>query len=198
MEFAKGTIVRHNRQGTRYKSDGKGGWTGLGDGDYYPPGSPFTWALRDEEAFSKDFTVITEPLGLKVGDKVRLTGPDWTYYAGFQPGDVVEVDRLEGSTPWNNKVGSLTDYDGTPYVGGYAIELVEGNLAEGLRQSAAGEVESLGDFTQYADDGIREVNLETVVADVNYLIECMRGLGVDRYEAANLILTQVGRKVNRS
>lgn len=35
-------------------------------------------------------------------------------------------------------------------------ELVRKNLAEGLRQSAAGEVESLGSFEQYADDELGE------------------------------------------
>lgn len=196
MKFAKGTIVRHNREGNRYESDGNGGWTGLGDGDYYPPGSPFTWALREEEAFAKAFTVVKQPLGLKVGDKVRLTGKEWSLDSDcpVETGDIVTVDYLEGSMAGSSQTENLTGYEGQ-VLDGYEIELVEDNLAEGLRQSAAGEVESLGDFTQYADDEIREVNLETVVEDVNYLIECMRGLGFRRNEARRTIITSIGLAV---
>lgn len=174
MEFAKGTIVRHNRQGTRYESDGNGGWTVLGDGDYYPPGSPFTWALRDEEAFSKDFTVVTQ-LHLKVGDKVRLTGPDWAYYAGFQPGDVVDVDRLNDGAAWNNEVGSLTDDDGTPYVGGYEIELVEDE--------------------EDAEPEAREVTLDGVVADIKRLGDILVAFGVEPLDARHIVLGQIEKRV---
>lgn len=180
MEFAKGTIIRHTDSGNEYESDGNGGWTSLRGGHYYEPGAWATQPLQDADVVANHYIIVKEPLTLKVGDRVRLTGPDWAYYPGVHSGDVVEVDRLDDGTAWSKTVGSLTDDDGTPYVGGYAIERVEDE--EDAEPEATPEE-------------VREVNLETVVEDVNYLIECMRGLGFRRNEARRTIITSIGLAV---
>ncbi|QDH93480.1 hypothetical protein PBI_ARROYO_64 [Microbacterium phage Arroyo] len=64
---------------------------------------------------------------LKLGDELRLTGPDWQADHGRGPNLIVTVDRFEGLQAWSNidGVGSLTNHDGTPLDGGYELEVIE-------------------------------------------------------------------------
>lgn len=67
------------------------------------------------------------PLNLKVGDKVRLTGPEWEGFNGHSVGDIVEVTHFNGGSAWGDKsVGSLTDRYGTTYgPNSFEVEKVE-------------------------------------------------------------------------
>ena len=70
-------------------------------------------------------TVDKESLGLKVGDKVRLTGPGW----GGNRDRVVPVDMVTSGGralyEEDNSINSLTEPNGKPYGETYAIEVVE-------------------------------------------------------------------------
>lgn len=65
-----------------------------------------------------------ESLGLKVGDKVRLTGPGW----GRNRNRVVPVDMVTSggaACSEEDSINSLTHSDGKLYGETYAIEVVE-------------------------------------------------------------------------
>lgn len=178
MNFAKGTIVQHDQSGTRYESDGKGGWTSLKDGYYYKPGVDDTWALRDEEIFARDFTIIEkeeEPVSnkieLKAGDKVRLTGDSW--YGDGEPAKG-EVYTLTGTDQLGRPTFEAYDYPWFVDVNGYEVERV-------TDEPAAPEA--------------REVNLGTVVSDTKYLIGCLMGLGFSRTDARDLVLHQIEQQI---
>lgn len=63
-------------------------------------------------------------LELKVGDRVVLTGKNWTDYGDeYAPGTVVTVDTVNSDgSAHNDKVGSLTSYGGVVYTVAYTVE----------------------------------------------------------------------------
>ncbi|QJD53473.1 hypothetical protein QDW38_gp64 [Microbacterium phage Lynlen] len=70
---------------------------------------------------------------LKVGDEVKLTGPDW----GVNVDRSVRVERLERRQAFNDSVvgvGSLTDSEGFSYGEDYAIERVTTESAQPTAQ----------------------------------------------------------------
>lgn len=97
-----------------------------------------------------------ESLGLKVGDKVRLTGPGW----GGNRDRVVPVDTVTSgglARSEEDGIDSLTGPDGKPYGQTYAIEVVErvsdGHIAlddvsagDKVRISFAVDVSYVGDI----------------------------------------------------
>lgn len=63
--------------------------------------------------------------GVKVGDKVRLTGSLWPNY-GLQSGDIVTVERIENGIIFGDRGSeSLGNVSKGLYDGGYGCELVE-------------------------------------------------------------------------
>lgn len=105
-------------------------------------------------------------LALKVGDKVRLTGPAWDGYGGvLNRGDVVTVTRVDGTgKAW---AGAARDILGTNgyIMPVYAIEKVED----------ARPIHSLASVTE----GIRE------------LIGVLTSTGLDPEDAKSIILTNI-------
>ncbi|UVF61118.1 hypothetical protein SEA_EULA_63 [Microbacterium phage Eula] len=79
---------------------------------------------------------------LKVGDQVKLVGPDWAQNIDA----IVTVERLEGYQAHNDSVagvGSLTDGMGYMYGADYAIERVAAEPAEPAQPTAQGYTLSL-------------------------------------------------------
>lgn len=106
-----------------------------------------------------------ESLGLKVGDKVRLTGPGW----GGNRDRVVPVDTVTSgglARSEEDSIYSLTDSDGKPYGEMYAIEVVErvsdGHIAlDDVREGDRVRISFIADVS-YAGGmhGGREVSYE--------------------------------------
>lgn len=73
---------------------------------------------------------------VKIGDQVRLTGPEWEGYGPeFTIGSIVTVNKIIRGVPYADGVGSVGDSHGYLLEEDYACELVEKSPAEQLMES---------------------------------------------------------------
>lgn len=86
-------------------------------------------------------SALGTPMGLRVGDYVRLVGSGWIEYGGHT-GQVVRVDSVDvvgqASSDFGN-IGSLTDIDGRNYSDDLLIEKVENPID--TRGQSVGRIE---------------------------------------------------------
>ena len=82
----------------------------------------------------------------KVGDRVRLTGPSWGSYQGYDgklvdPKGIYTVTEVCGGEVTAGNAGLIRDLDGGPYEGFEVekVEKVEAPGAEGATYSVSGE-----------------------------------------------------------
>lgn len=63
--------------------------------------------------------------GLKVGDRIRLTGRDWNHYAGtgLRVGDILTIDKAIGKQLYAGEADYVTSSSGS-LMNGYEVELV--------------------------------------------------------------------------
>ncbi|AHL18546.1 hypothetical protein ISF9_076 [Microbacterium phage vB_MoxS-ISF9] len=116
-----------------------------------------------------------DSLGLKVGDKVRLTGAGW----GRNQDRVVPVDMVTSGGQARSKevsIDSLTDFDGKLYGDTYAIEVVErvsdSHIAlDDVRDGDRVRISFIADVSYAADIyGGRDISYE-VEAGKTYTLE---------------------------